>query len=434
MKSKIRFNIGLLVMGSLLLTACATAIQAASQASPTPSVEVIEPTKPPAALPTAVSKATETPEEVVPEPVETEKAAGPTATPIPHADRPPSGAESQFDTDFSKHSVDYGDILSGGPPKDGIPAVDEPKFIPVEEADEWLNDLEPVAFIQVGALTRAYPLQILMWHEIVNDTVGDFPLVVTFCPLCNTAIVFERTLDSQVFDFGTTGRLRYSNLIMYDRQTETWWQQATGEAIAGDLTGEQLKFYPTALISWGDFKTNYADGMVLSQDTGFDRNYGLNPYSGYDNVNLSPFLYIGPATPEELPAMARVITVDLGEEAVAYPYELLQDVQVANDAVAGEEIVVIWAPGVASALDATTVSAGRDVGTANAYSRLVNGQLLTFRFEDGRIMDDLTDSEWDVFGRAVSGELEGTQLTSVVAINHFWFSWAAFKPETRIYQ
>ena len=281
----------------------------------------------------------------------------------------PSGATGEFSTDFSKHTVPYRDILSGGPPKDGIPAIDEPKFVDVQEADGWLKPVEPVILVEVGQDARAYPLQILIWHEIVNDTVGGLPLVVTFCPLCNTAIAFERDFSGKLLDFGTTGRLRYSNLIMYDRQTETWWQQATGEAIAGELAGSQLKFYPAAIVSWQDYKTAHPDGRVLSRDTGFGRDYGRNPYAGYDDVNNPPFLYRGPQTPGILPPVARVLTVDLNQEAVAYPYDVLQKVRVVNDNVGGQPVVVFWEAGTASALDASSVAGGKDVGTANAYER-----------------------------------------------------------------
>jgi hypothetical protein len=347
---------------------------------------------------------------------------------------PPAGAQFEFTTDFSKHAVSYQEILSGGPPKDGIPAVDAPKFISVEEAEQWLSPVEPVILVQVGDDARAYPLQILTWHEIVNDAVGGVPLTVTFCPLCNTAIAFERTVDGRVLDFGTTGRLRFSNLIMYDRQTETWWQQATGEAIAGELTGTRLKFYPATIISWADFNTHHPDGKVLSRDTGFGRDYGRNPYTGYDNVNSSPFLYRGPETPGALPAVARVLTIDLNSEAVAYPYDVLQGVRMVNDTVGGTEVVVLWHEGTASALDASRIAEGRDVGAASAYSRVLDGETLTFSLDGGRIVDDQTGSEWNVLGQAVGGKLAGKSLTPVVAINHFWFSWAAFKPETRIYQ
>ena len=355
-----------------------------------------------------------------------------TSTYLP-AESPPRGAASEFTTDFSKHSIPYSEVLSGGPPKDGIPSIDAPTFQSTREADEWLADREPVVFVQVGDDARAYPIQILIWHEIVNDTVGGEPLVVSFCPLCNTAIAFKRTFNGEVFDFGTTGRLRYSNLIMYDRQTETWWQQATGDAIAGEHTGAQLEFYPASMISWADFKKLYPNGKVLSRDTGFSRDYGKNPYFGYDDINQTPFLFNG-ETPDQLPPMARVLTIDLNGEAVAYPYDVLSELNVVNDTVGGEEIVVFWAEGTASALDASQIPAGREVGAAVAYSRLLDGQTLTFKFADGKIFDEQTGSEWNILGQAIAGEWKGKQLTPVVSINHFWFSWAAFKPETRVYQ
>ncbi len=347
---------------------------------------------------------------------------------------PPSGAESQFTTDFSIHTVPYTDILSGGPPKDGIPAIDNPIFINVDEADQFLEDLEPVIFLKIGEEARAYPLQVLTWHEIVNDVVGGNPVTVTFCPLCNTAIAFDRNFDGQVLDFGTTGRLRFSNLIMYDRQTETWWQQATGEGIAGEYTGQQLTFLPASIIGWGEFKSNFPEGQVLSRETGFQRDYGRNPYAGYDNINNSPFLFRGPETPGVLPAMARVLTVDLNSDAVAYPYEVLQEQGAINDTLAESEIVIFWQPGTASALDASRIAEGRDIGAGVSFSREVDGQILTFSYDGKKITDDQTGSEWDVFGRAVSGELAGTQLEPIVSVNHFWFSWAAFKPDTRVYQ
>lgn len=347
---------------------------------------------------------------------------------------PPQGAEAEFTTDFSKHSIPYNEILSGGPPKNGIPAIDDPQFISVAEADEWLAPNEPIIFFEHNTDARAYPIQIFMWHEIVNDVVGDLPVSITFCPLCNTAIAFERTVNGQVLDFGTTGRLHYSNLIMYDRQTESWWQQATGEAIVGELTGTQLNFLPAPIISWADFKVAQPDGLVLSRETGYNRAYGVNPYAGYDDVNNPPFLYDGPTTPGVLPPVARVLTVDLNGEAKAYPYDVLQAVGVVNDTVGGQDMVIFWMAGTASALDSGTVAGGRDVGAGNAFSRELDGQLLTFSLDESRIVDNETGSGWNVLGKAVSGPLAGGQLTPVVAVNHFWFSWAAFKPETQVYQ
>ncbi len=356
-----------------------------------------------------------------------------TAEPAPDTP-PPSGAEREFRTDFSRHSIDYAEVLSGGPPKDGIPAIDRPTFETISQADVWLEPMEPVILFQNGEVAHAYPLQILVWHEIVNDVVNGEPVLVTFCPLCNTAIAFARNVDGQVLDFGTTGRLRYSNLIMYDRQTETWWQQATGEAIAGELTGTQLSFLPAPIIAWEEFRRAYPTGTVLSRDTGHTRPYGQNPYVGYDDINSSPFLYRGARTPDRLLPMARVLALDLNGDVVAFPYDELSDKRVVNEIVGGEEIVVFWAPGTASALDSADLAAGRDVGTAAAYSRAVNERLLTFSFDGSAFVDQETNTHWELLGRAVEGELAGQSLTPIVSINHFWFSWVAFKPETRVYQ
>ena len=359
------------------------------------------------------------------------------ATPKPSLvplDLPPANAQREFTTDFSKHSVPYNEIFSGGPPKDGIPALSNPKFVTVKEADGWLKPVEPIILFEINGDARAYPIQILMWHEIVNDAVRGVPVVITFCPLCNTAIAFERTVKGQMLDFGTTGRLRYSNLVMYDHQTETWWQQGTGEAIAGELTGTKLIFRAVSIIAWDQFKATYPNGKVLSKDTGYGRAYGSNPYSGYDDVNSSPFLYRGPKTPDVLPAVAYVLTVDLNGKAVAYPYETLKQVNVVNDNVGGTEIVVLWTAGTAASLNAATVAGGRDLGSANAFARELDGQTLTFVFQNGRITDKETGSEWNILGQAANGKLKGKGLTPVIAINHFWFSWAAFKPETRVYK
>ena len=349
------------------------------------------------------------------------------------ADAPRDIAQS-FSTDFSKRVISFDDILSGGPPKDGIPAIDDPQFVSIDEADAWIGDLEPVTVFEHNGDARIYPFQILTWHEIVNDVVGGQPVAVTFCPLCNTAIVFDATVEGRQLDFGTTGRLRYSNLLMYDRQTESWWQQATGEAVMGEFTGSRLTLIPAPIISWAEARDSFPGAQVLSQETGFRRPYGQNPYAGYDNINSSPFLF-REATPDELPPMARVTTVELNGEAVAYPEEVLQDVGVVNDTAGGVEVAVFWQEGLASALDSSAIAAGRDVGATAVFERTLDGQTLVFTPDGaGAIVDEQTGSTWNVLGQAVAGELAGRQLTPVVKIDHFWFSWAAFRPDTRIYQ
>ena len=380
-----------------------------------------------------VSNGENAPSEAVPN-----EATAPTETPVPSQEdsneKPPSGFELEFDTDFSRSLISFDEILSGGPKKDGIPAIDEPTFETIEQADGWLESNEPVIQLIIGGEVKAYSLQILMWHELVNDTLGGVPIVVSFCPLCNTAIVFGRSVDNQILDFGTTGRLRYSNLIMYDRQTESWWQQAEGRAIIGELLGTQLEFFPASIISWDEFKNAHPAGLVLSRETGFSRTYGSNPYVGYDDVNNPPFLYNGPETPGQLPAVAHVLAVDINDDPVAYPLDMLSEMHVVNDKVGDQDIVILWKSGTASALDASSIAEGKDVGAAIAYSSLVDGKYLTFKFDGLRFLDDQTGSIWNVLGRATDGDLVGRQLEEIVSVNHLWFSWAVFKPETRVYQ
>jgi hypothetical protein len=333
-------------------------------------------------------------------------------------------------TDFSKHSVPLSDIMSGGPPKDGIPAIDDPKFVSVGEADRWLGDREPVIIFEHDGEVRAYPWQILIWHEIVNDEVGGLPVSITYCPLCNTAIAFDRRFAGQVLDFGTTGKLRHSDLVMYDRQTETWWQQATGEGIVGEFTGRTLTFLAAPTVAWADFKTRYPDGAVLSRETGHSRSYGRSPYDGYDTGR--PFLFDG--RPDgRLPVMARVVVVKVGDAAVVYPVSTLAEEVAVNHEVDGIPVAVFYQAGTASAVDARTINEGRDVGSAVAYLRTVDGQTLTFRRDGDGFVDVETGTRWTFLGEAVSGALKGLWLERAVSYTPFWFAWAAFAPDTPIY-
>ena len=167
-------------------------------------------------------------------------------------------------TDFSARTIDLSTIRSGGPPRDGIPSIDAPRIVPVQSADH-VGAEEPVISLSVNGAARAYPIAILMWHEIVNDTLGGTPLAVTYCPLCNAALVFDRTLSNRVLEFGTTGKLRHSDLVMYDRQTESWWQQFTGKAIVGDLTGAELLTVPSRVEPFSAFVARHPEGTVLAR-------------------------------------------------------------------------------------------------------------------------------------------------------------------------
>ncbi|MBT4220467.1 MAG: DUF3179 domain-containing protein [Rhodospirillaceae bacterium] len=255
-------------------------------------------------------------------------------------------------TDFSKHTIDLGEVFSGGPPKDGIPSIDSPKFTSLAES-RGLSDSEPVVGLVINGDARAYPLRVLMWHEIVNDTVGGVPVTVTYCPLCNSSIVFERRLNGRTLDFGTTGKLRNSDLIMYDRQTESWWQQFLGEAIVGEMTGKNLVMIPSRLESLALFKQRAPTGKVLVPTNPSKRSYGTNPYAGYDSRTRPYGFFTGPF-PEGIEAMVRVVAV--GSEAWSLP--LLRD----KGSIRAGDLEIRWQAGQNSALDASTIAKGRDVG------------------------------------------------------------------------
>lgn len=305
-------------------------------------------------------------------------------------------------TDWSLHSVPYSEIGSGGVPRDGIPPIDQPQHVSISDADAWLEDREPVVAVVIDQTARAYPLQILTWHEIANDELVDVPVAVTFCPLCNSALAFDRRFDGRVLDFGVSGLLRNSDLIMWDRQTESLWQQLEGRGIVGAYAGAQLKVLPALLISWADFKAGYPRGDVLSRQTGHSRDYGANPYVGYDASKQQPFLFDGP-TDGRLSAMERVVAVERGNDSVAYPYSRLAEAEVVNDRVGDQPLAVFWKAGSASALDAPDIAAGRDVGAGTVFDPRVGGDTLVFEaLGDGRFRDRQTGSTWSSLGRALS--------------------------------
>ncbi len=268
-------------------------------------------------------------------------------------------------TDFSLHSVPLEEIISGGPGKDGIPSIDDPQFVSVTEMQtrEELAPQEPVIGFAIEGDARAYPLRILTWHEIVNDEVGGLPVAVTYCPLCNSAVVFDRRLDDRVLEFGVTGNLRKSDMVMYDRNTESWWQQFLGEAIVGELTGSRLKAIPARLEAWEKFSARHADGKVLVPSGNVRRPYGVNPYRGYDRAQR-PFLYRGDY-PKDIAPMTRVVAV--GTQAWSLP--LLRD----KERVESGDLVLTWEPGQSSALDAEKIAEGREVGNVVVQRKTGSG-------------------------------------------------------------
>ncbi len=366
----------------------------------------------------------------------------PTSTPVPLSPLQLTvtweDAEMEFryigwKTDFTQYSVPYSDIRRGGPPRDGIAPVDQPKFETVAQASSYMEAREPVLSVELGEEARAYPLAILIWHEIVNDELAGTPITVTYCPLCNSAIVFDRRVGDgePVLDFGTTGYLRHSDMIMWDRQTESWWQQIPGEAIVGEYTGAKLDTLPASLVSWEDFKEAFPDGSVLSRDTGFTRNYGRPPYAGYDSSGDRPFMFVGELD-DRLPPMERVLGLNIGDSNVAYPFALFESRPVINDRVGGADIAIFYVPDTLSPFLGIFGSENLAVGSAAAFDPVADGLKLTFRFDEASILDDQTSSSWNIFGEAVSGPLAGARLSPVAHASHFWFAWRVFYPDTEI--
>ncbi|HHC09396.1 MAG TPA: DUF3179 domain-containing protein [Actinobacteria bacterium] len=343
----------------------------------------------------------------------------------------PSALADRFHPDLPEPLVDPSEIRSGGPPPDGIPPIDDPTFVPVAEADAWLADPEPVILLELEGEARAYPIQILIWHEIVNDTVAGVPVAVTYCPLCNSGITFDRRVRGVETTFGTSGMLYNANLVMYDRATESLWNQLDGRAVVGVLTGERLDRLPSVVVSWEELRRTRPTAAVLSRDTGFRRDYGRNPYTGLDDPDGTPFLFSG-RLDGRAKAMQRVVAVDDGDRAVAWTLEAISGSgpTVTVGEIGDEPIVVFWQPGQASALETDDVSGGRDVGDVGVFTTTVDGRVLDFEVRDGAFVDTETGSTWNVLGEAVGGPLAGTRLEPVTFVRTFWFSWAAFRPDT----
>ena len=336
-------------------------------------------------------------------------------------------------TNFCLHNVSYDEISWGGQQRDRIPAINNPDLESISEAEMWLTDREPVLVLQLEDDIRAYPISILIWHEIVNDVVAEQPVVVTYCPLCNSGLAFERTVDGQLLDFGVSGNLRNADLIMYDRQTESWWQQFSGEGIVGEMTGKQLTRLPVSLVSFADFKTQFPNGRILSIFTGYDRRYSENPYINYDSLIQHHPKFFNGELDERLVSKMRVMTIRIRETAVAYPYDLLAEAGAINDQVEGENLVVFWKSGTNTPLYQKSIPDARDAGSAAIFSRDLNGQTLTFTANEDGFVDAETGSVWNIFGTAVSGPLKDSQLTNRNGHEFFWFAWAAFNPDTTVY-
>lgn len=353
------------------------------------------------------------------------------------AQKNPRNLEIDWKTDTTKTTVSLEEFTALMQP-DGIPPIDEPKFFSIKEAKEVYFEHEPVIAIEANGKAKAYPLSILMFHEIVNDKIGDEYLAITYCPLCNAAMVFDRKNEINgeeiIMDFGVSGMLRNSDMVMYDRQTESWWQQFIGEALVGELAGMNLDIYPSMMISLGKFAESYPNGTVLSTDTGKDFEYGKNPYVGYDNIeNKQPRLFKGEVD-ERLPAMERIINIRANGEHKIYPISMIQKKEVINDQFHDQKVVFFYDDGMTSVLDDGNIRKAKKIGSVTVFEPVVDDQSLTFKKKKGRFIDKETKSIWDITGKCVDGKLKGKELRPIIHGNHFAFAWFAFEPECEVYE
>lgn len=316
-----------------------------------------------------------------------------------------------------RHIVPLDQIVNGGPPPDGIPSIDSPKFISAADGDHFLADSDKVVGLNINGDVRAYPLQILVWHEIVNDNIGGFPVAVTYCPLCFTNQVFSRTVNSTILEFGTSGKLYNSNLVMYDRGSKTLWSQALGEGIVGKYAGIKLEKLPFDVAYWKDWKQLYPKSKVLSKDTGSARPYGADPYGDY--YTSPDILFPISNTDNRLGLKEIVVGLANGGLYKAYKLQDIENLKAINDKLSNKSITFFSSYPI----------------MVRAFDPIVNNQSLIFYYNSSNksFTDKQTGSKWDFEGKSIDGSLKGEQLLRLPFDEGYWFEWSAFHPETKIY-
>jgi hypothetical protein len=322
-------------------------------------------------------------------------------------------------TQDKRSIVPLDQIVGGGPPPDGIPSIDNPKFISVQEAEEFLEDSDLIVSLNINGDIRAYPLQILVWHEIINDIVGKTPVAVTYCPLCFTNQVFNRTMnDGQILEFGTSGKLYNSNLVMYDRTTKSLWSQAMSQAIVGELAGVKLERIPFDVAYWRDWKQLYSDSKVLSRDTGSNRPYGVDPYGDY--YTSKEVLFPVSKHDDRLGLKEIIIGFENGGQYKAYRLQDVERKKVINDQVNTKPITLF----------------SLEPFMTRAYNPIVEGHtLLQFEYnaKNNTFIDKQTRSQWSFDGKSIDGQMKEKQLIRLPYDQGFWFEWIAFHPTTELY-
>ncbi|MGH2726417.1 MAG: DUF3179 domain-containing protein [Actinomycetota bacterium] len=319
-------------------------------------------------------------------------------------------------------------------PPGAVPAIDRPGFESQASAALRLQPPDPVAVVRLGEDARAYPLAILVWHEIVNDTVGGVAVAVTYSPLAGAALAFRRSVEGRTLTFGASGKLYRSNLVMYDRETTSLWPQLVGGAVLGPLAGRMLEQVPLQIASFGDFRASYPDGVVLTAETGAARVYGATPYQGYDSRTAPSGSFFVLRADGRSRAMERVAGVAAGGEARAFPFSALRSSGgVIWDRIDGADVVVLWRPGTRSVLDSSLIADAHDVGSTGVFVPVLDGRRLEFTGDSEGFRDAQTGSSWTVLGVATGGPLKGSRLVPVTHAEALWFAWAAFNPATSVF-
>ncbi|MEX0980724.1 MAG: DUF3179 domain-containing protein [Bacteroidales bacterium] len=353
------------------------------------------------------------------------------------AQKNPNNVVVDWKTDTSNRIVPLEEFTALLVP-DGIPPIDVPVFWERDKAEQTFFEHEPVIAVRINGRAKAYPLSILTFHEIVNDSIGGTPISVTYCPLCNAAMVYDRRLTYQeqeyLLDLGVSGMLRNSDLVMWDRQTESWWQQFTGTALVGKLAGAHLELVPSMIISLEEFFGSYPEGKVLSTETGHSREYGTNPYTGYDDPgNTQPRLFKGEVD-SRLPAMERVVDVHVKGKYKIYPLSIISKKGVINDTFHDQQLVLFYTSKTVSILDEKEISGSREIGSVTVFVPQVGDRTLTFTKTGEGFRDDQTGSMWNITGKCIAGELKGKELWPMNHGNHFAFAWFAFHPDSEVYK
>lgn len=330
-------------------------------------------------------------------------------------------------------------VAGSGPfcaPFDSIPAVNKPLF--VAPASASIGAAEPVVALALGREARAYPVRYLLYHEVVNDVVDGTPVVVTYCPLCDSAASFVRRVRGRTLTFGVSGQLEYANLRMFDRETLSRWQQITGRAVGGRLEGARLRPLASAVVSWASWRTAHPRGRVLAPPSDAF-SYGIDPYHGYDGggpAAPSPILATG-AEPERangggaLPPKRRVVGVASDGGALAFALPASDGrAALARARLDGQPVVAFFRRGTALTGRAYRLSRSPPGWSATVWLARLDGRELEFRMAGASYADVRSGSRFDFFGRGVSGPLAGRQLTAVPQQTSYWFAWHYFHPRT----